>query len=57
MPNFFSKIFIDSVLAIHQFLQLKYLAVPGLADAHLCRARNALRFTGLLFLIRLLGSP
>lgn len=57
MPNFFSKFFIVSLLGIHQFLQLKYLAVPGLADAHLCLARKALRFLGLLFLMRLLGSP
>ena len=41
----------------HQFLQLKYLAVPGLAAEHLCRALNDFLFVGLDFLMRKLGSP
>jgi hypothetical protein len=41
----------------HQFLQLKYLAVPGFAEEHLCRALNDFLFLGLDFLMRKLGSP
>jgi len=38
-------------------LQEKYLGVPGLAEEHLCLALNDLRFLGLDFLMRKLGSP
>ena len=41
----------------HQFLQEKYLGVPGLALAQSCLALKLFLFLGLDFLMRRLGSP
>jgi len=59
VPAFFRLlIFLTRDISTYHFLHDQYLAVNlSFAVSHLCLARNDFRRSGLLFLMRISGSP